>query len=77
MDKGAWWGTDHGITRVRHNLVTTPPPPPTPLVVLYAEIRETEVEKLSSIYRNWNYVCLILSSVWFPLQEKQIFLMQH
>ena len=56
MDKGAWWGTDHGITRVRHNLVTTPPPPPTPLVVLYAEIRETEVEKLSSIYRNWNYV---------------------
>ena len=26
MDRGAWWATVHGITGVRHNLVTKPPP---------------------------------------------------
>ena len=26
-DKGAWWATVHGVTRVRQNLVTKPPPP--------------------------------------------------
>ena len=30
MDKGAWWATDHRVTRVGHNLVTTPPPPTHP-----------------------------------------------
>ena len=25
MDRGAWWATVHGITGVRHNLVTKPP----------------------------------------------------
>ena len=24
--RGAWWATFHGVTRVRHNLVTKPPP---------------------------------------------------
>ena len=24
MDKGAWWAIVHGVTRVRHNLVTKP-----------------------------------------------------
>ena len=27
MDRGAWWATVHGITRVGHDLVTKPPPP--------------------------------------------------
>ena len=27
MDRGAWRVTAHGVTRVRHNLVTKPPPP--------------------------------------------------
>ena len=27
MDKGAWWAAIHGITRVGHDLVTSPPPP--------------------------------------------------
>ena len=27
MDRGAWWATVHGVTRVRHNLATKPPPP--------------------------------------------------
>ena len=26
MDRQAWWATDHGVTRVRHDLVTKPPP---------------------------------------------------
>ena len=26
-DRGAWWATVHGVTRVRHNLVTKSPPP--------------------------------------------------
>ena len=31
MDRGAWWATVHGITRVRHDLETKPPlPPPSP-----------------------------------------------
>ena len=25
VDKGAWWATVHGVTRVGHNLVTKPP----------------------------------------------------
>ena len=25
-DRGAWWATVHGVTRVRHDLVTKPPP---------------------------------------------------
>ena len=26
MDRGAWQATVHGVTRVRHDLVTKPPP---------------------------------------------------
>ena len=25
MDRGAWWTTVHGVTRVGHNLATKPP----------------------------------------------------
>ena len=25
MDRGAWWATVHGVTRVGHNLMTKPP----------------------------------------------------
>ena len=28
MDRGAWWATVHGVTRVRRDLATKPPPPP-------------------------------------------------
>ena len=27
MDRGAWWPTVRGVTKVRHDLVTKPPPP--------------------------------------------------
>ena len=27
MDRGAWQATVHGVTRVRHDLMTKPPPP--------------------------------------------------
>ena len=27
MDRGAWWATVHGVTRVGHDLLTKPPPP--------------------------------------------------
>ena len=30
MDRGAWWATVHGVTRVGHDLATKPPPPPPP-----------------------------------------------
>ena len=26
VDRGAWWATVHGVTRVRHDLATKPPP---------------------------------------------------
>ena len=26
MDRGAWWATVHGVTRVRHDLESKPPP---------------------------------------------------
>ena len=26
MDRGAWWATVHGVTRVGHDLATKPPP---------------------------------------------------
>ena len=26
MDRGTWWATVHGVTRVGHDLVTKPPP---------------------------------------------------
>ena len=28
MDRGSWWATVHGVTRVGHDLVTKPPPAP-------------------------------------------------
>ena len=28
MDRGAWWATVHGVTRVGHDLATKPPGPP-------------------------------------------------
>ena len=31
MDRGVWWATVHGVTRVGHNLDTKPPPPTHPL----------------------------------------------
>ena len=27
MNRGAWWATVHGVTRVRHDLLSKPPPP--------------------------------------------------
>ena len=27
MDGGVWWTAVHGVTRIRHDLATTPPPP--------------------------------------------------
>ena len=27
MERGAWWDTVHGVTRIGHNLVTKPSPP--------------------------------------------------
>ena len=29
IDRGAWWATVPGVTRVRHDLATKPLPPPT------------------------------------------------
>ena len=26
LDRGAWWATVHGVTRIRHNFVTKSPP---------------------------------------------------
>ena len=26
MDRGTWWATFHGVSRVRHDLATKPPP---------------------------------------------------
>ena len=26
MDGGVWWTAVHGVTRIRHDLATTPPP---------------------------------------------------
>ena len=28
MDRGAWWATVHGVTKVGHDLAAKPPPPP-------------------------------------------------
>ena len=35
MDRGAWWATLHGVTRVGHDLMTKPPPPGTLLKQQY------------------------------------------
>ena len=35
MDRGAWQATVHGVTRVRHNLVTKPPSKGIVVVVLF------------------------------------------
>ena len=40
MDRGAWWATVHGITRVGHDLATKPPPPPPCILV-----KQTNKEK--------------------------------
>ena len=32
IDRGVWWATVHGVTRVGHNLDTKPPPPTHPLL---------------------------------------------
>ena len=32
MDRGAWWATVHGVTRVGHDLSIKPAPPPSPLL---------------------------------------------
>ena len=34
MDRGAWGAAVHGLTRFRHDLVTTPPPPNKKLSVM-------------------------------------------
>ena len=35
MDRGAWWATIHGVTRVGHNLATKPPSPPGSLKIFF------------------------------------------
>ena len=35
MDRGAQWAIIHGVTRIRHDLVTKPPPPLTTIHVVY------------------------------------------
>ena len=43
MDRGAWQAIVHGVTRVRHDLVTKPPPPP------YLRAAEIEIETLLTL----------------------------
>ena len=38
LDRGAWWATAHGVTRVKHESTTKPPPPPKDKVVAFGMI---------------------------------------
>ena len=38
MDRRAWWAAVHGVSRVRHDLATTPPPCETHYTILSAVV---------------------------------------
>ena len=40
MDRGVWWVTVHGVTRVGHDLATKPPPPPLILKLQYFDLMQ-------------------------------------
>ena len=50
MDRGAWWATVHGLTRVRHDLVTRPPPLHNPRLF---ESREKGRQGKIWVHRRW------------------------
>ena len=46
MDRAASWAIAHGVTRVRHNLVTKPlPPPGVEVKFLPGVMNETQITK--------------------------------
>ena len=47
MDRGAWWATVHGVTRVGHDLATKLPPPPPEIG---ADVQESSREVLPAMH---------------------------
>ena len=60
MDRGAWWATVHGVTRVRHDLETTPPPPQ-----LMALLKKLQYK--SAVFHNGPY-----SEKWVRVFSRQL-----
>ena len=50
LDRGAWWATVHGVTRVGHDLATKPPPK----IHMILPIMGFQAKETLSIYLNWN-----------------------
>ena len=50
LDRGAWWATAHGVTRVGHDLATKPPPK----IHMILPITGFQAKETLSMYLNWN-----------------------
>ena len=57
-ERGAWWATVHGVTRVRHDLATTPPPQ---LMAL------KKFQHVSAVFHNGPY-----SEKWLRVFSRQL-----
>ena len=62
MDRGAWWATVHGVTRVRHDLVTKLPPPLPEFNNSY--IKRPPFSYSEDLSRDWNPPVEPLSGWW-------------
>ena len=49
MDRGVWWATVHGVTRVGHDLATEPPPS---YIKVNFEVAQT-VKHLPTMQETW------------------------
>ena len=53
MDRGAWWCVVHGVTRVRHDVVTKLPPSQT---YMYLFLDLIVLKTALFIYFNWRII---------------------
>ena len=69
MDRGSWRATDHGVSRVRHNLATQPPQKESGLPAAMASKDREAISDLISraaFIRKWD--------MWRESSKKEIFL---
>ena len=65
MDRGAWWATVHGVSRVGHDLVTNPPPPPPPPPNTYGCLPSRLMHRWLFWLTAFGYYHLTSCSLWF------------
>ena len=75
MDRGAWWATVHGVTRVKHDWATKPPLPLYPGTKMQTMSQSLDMEKRE--LERWRMVKIAKEKWWWNLYRKRQWIWLH